>query len=150
MSAHQFAGEIFALVSVEHREPLDEWDCGGLISVTLGSQTLVAWDRTVGIDHSRPVLTLANIAAEARRVEREPVLGTEAALNHCAPKDQDIDSRVVTLGRRVPRHRKRRFGCHGSPRLDSAHTAGLQLSDDLVGDFLIETRPVPTGTSASG
>ena len=33
---------------------------------------------------------------------------------------------------------------------DPGHAAGLQLGDDLVGDFVIKARPVVAGTGASG
>src|SRR3546814_16308267 len=42
------------------------------------------------------------------------------------------------------------LGFRGAPRLYPGNAAGLQLGDDLVGDFLIEARPVVTGTGASG
>jgi hypothetical protein len=86
------------------------------------------------------MLALADIAAEAERLaEGEPTLDAEAALDHRAPEDEHI-----------LRHRERRFRRHSPPRLNPRHAAGLQLCDDLVGDFLIEARPVPTGASASG
>ena len=37
---------------------------------------------------------------------------------------------------------ERRLRRRGAPRLHPGHTAGLQLGDDLVGDFVIKARPV--------
>ena len=53
------------------------------------------------------------------------------------------------VGRRVVRHRERRLGRRRPPGLDPGHPAGLQLGDDLVGDFGVEARPVLAGTRSS-
>jgi hypothetical protein len=103
------------------------------------------------IDDGGVVLALADVAAEPQRLaERHPILGAEAVLDHRTPEDQYVDSRILAAGRRILRHGERRLRCYGPPRLNPGHTAGLQLGDDLVGDFLMEARPVSTGASASG
>src|SRR3546814_3851094 len=79
-----------------------------------------------------------------------PALAGEATLDDGAPEDQDVDPGVAPLGRGILRHGERRLGFRGAPRLYPGNAAGLQLGDDLVGDFLIEARPVVTGTGASG
>src|SRR3546814_9277205 len=90
-------------------------------------------------------------AAEPERLaEGQPALAGEATLDDGAPEDQDVDPGVAPLGRGTLRHGERRLGFRGAPRLYPGNAAGLQLGDDLVGDFLIEARPVVTGTGASG
>ena len=97
------------------------------------------------------MLAFANIAAVAERLaECEPALTGEAVLVDGGPKDQHVDPGIAALGRRVLRHGDRSFRRGGSPRLNPGRSPGLQLGDNLVGDFLIEARPVPTGASASG
>ena len=87
-SGRQFPRQIFALVGVEHREPLQEWDRDGLVSIALGPPTFLVRCEAIGIHDGRAMLTLANIGAEAERLaEREPILGTEAALDHRTPED---------------------------------------------------------------
>src|SRR5262249_46631649 len=89
------------------------------------------------------MLTLTNTAAEAWGLaESEPILGAESPIDDCAPQDEHIDPRVVAMSCRILRHRERRFGRHGPPRLDPRYAAGLQLGDDLVGDFLIQAPSV--------
>jgi hypothetical protein len=52
----------------------------------------------------------SRLAAETERLaERDPILGAEALLDHCSLEDQHIDSRVLALGRRIPRHGERGF-----------------------------------------
>jgi hypothetical protein len=150
-STRQFRRETFALVRIEHCESLNERDRIGLVSIALGPPAFLIGDKAVGIDDGGAVLALTDITAQAERLaEREPVLGAEPVLDHRVPEGQHIDPRVLALGRGILRHGERRFGRHGSPRLNPGHAAGLELGDDLVGDFLIQARPVPTGTSASG
>jgi hypothetical protein len=42
------------------------------------------------------------------------------------------------------------FGCGRLPGLNPGHAAGLELGDDLVGDFLVETRPVLAQAGTGG
>ena len=48
----------------------------------------------------------------------------------------------------VARHRERRLDRCRSPRLHPWDTAGLQLGDDLVGDFGVKARAVVAGTDS--
>ena len=50
----------------------------------------------------------------------------------------------------IARHGERRLDCRRSPWLHPGDTAGLQLGDDLVGDFGVKARAVVAGASASG
>src|SRR6516162_9680264 len=149
-SACQFRRKIFALVGVEHSESFEEWDRVRLVSIALRPPALLIGHKTVGIDDRGAALALADIAAEAECLaEREPMLRTKAALDHRAPEDDHINSRVLAPGRRVLRQGKRRLRSRSPPRLNPGHVTSPQLCDDLVGDFLIKALPVPTGTSAS-
>src|SRR3546814_14053773 len=76
-----------------------------------------------------------------------PALAGEATLDDGAPEDQDVDPGVAPLGRGILRHGERRLGFRGAPRLYPGNAAGLQLGDDLVGDFLLgsEERRVGNG-----
>ena len=48
------------------------------------------------------------------------------------------------------RHGERRLRCRRAPGLHPRQTTGLQLGNDLGGDFIVEARPAGTGPSASG
>jgi hypothetical protein len=149
-SGHQPFRQVLALVGIEHREAFQEWNRVRLVSVALGPPAFVVGREAVRVDDCCAVLSLANIAAEAKRLsESEPGLTGEAALDDGGPEDQHVDPGIAALGRRVLRHGDRSFRLGGPPRLNPGHTAGLQLGDDLVGDFLIEARPVSTSASAS-
>ena len=66
-----------------------------------------------------------------------------------SPQDQHVNATVLPVSRRVFRHGQRRL-CRGrTPGLDPGHAAGLEFGDDLVGDFVIEARPVLAGARAS-
>ncbi len=54
--------------------------------------------------------------------------------------------RGEATGRRIFEHGERRFHRRRSLRLDQRHTACLQLTDDLRGDFALEVRPIIAGT----
>lgn len=77
--------------------------------------------------------------------ERQPALASKSVLDHRAPENEDVDATILPgrrsvlgLGEGCPRRRR-------SPRLDPGHVARLQLSDDLVGYFVIEIRPALAG-----
>lgn len=70
------------------------------------------------------------------------------------PQDQNIQTAVLAAGRCVPPHRQRCLRRRRPPGLHPGRTAGFELGDDLVGDFVIEVRPIfagarPTGMSGS-
>src|SRR5690606_4559343 len=93
-------------------------------------------------------LALADMAAERERLaERQPALDREAMLDDRAPQDQHVDPGILPAGRSIRRHGERRFRSGRSPRLDPGHAAGLQFGDDLVGDVVVEARPVGAGAS---
>lgn len=77
--------------------------------------------------------------------ERQPALASKSVLDHRAPENEDVDATILPgrrsvlgLGEGCPRRRR-------SPRLDPGHVARLQLSDDVVGYFVIEIRPALAG-----
>src|SRR5260370_27274211 len=149
-SACQFRREIFALVGVEHCKSLQEADRVGLASVALGASAFLIWREAVGVDYGRAPLTLADVSAKAERLaEGKPALACESALDDDIPKDQYVDAGIAALGCRVLRHVERRLRRRRPPGLNPRNTASLQLGDDLVGDFLIKARPVPTDASVS-
>ena len=67
-------------------------------------------------------------------------------LDDGAPQDQHIDPGISALRGSVARHGERRFDRCRPPWLHPGNTAGLQLSDDLVGDFGVKACPVVAGT----
>ena len=147
----QPVGKVLALIGVEHRESFEERDRAGLVTVALRPLALVIRDEAVGIDHGGAMLAFPDVGTKAQGLAKgEPALAGKAALDDGAPEDQHIHAGVAPLGRRILRHGERCFRRGGPPGLNPGHAAGLQLSDDLVGDFGIEARPVLTGTSASG
>ncbi len=124
---------------------------GRFLAGLAGASLLVVRHEAVGIDDGGAVLALAHIAAERERLAKgQPALGGEAVLDHGAPEDQDVDPRILPAGGGVLRHGERRLRRRRPPGLDPGHAAGLQLGDDLAGDFVIEARPVVAGASASG
>ena len=130
---------------------LEERDGARLVAVAVGALALGLGDEAVGIDHRGAAFALADIAAERERLaEGEPGLPGIAALDHPAPEDQHVDPRIAPAGGGVPRQADGRPGARGAPGLDPGQAPGLQLGDDLVGDFGIEARPVLTGASARG
>ena len=144
-------GQSFALIGVEHGELLEERDGARLVAVAVGALALGLGDEAVGIDHRGAALALADVAAERERLaEGEPGLAGIAALDDRAPEDQHVDPRIAPAGGGVLRHSDGCPGARGAPRLDPRQAPGLQLGDDLVGDFGIEARPVLTGASTSG
>ena len=62
-------------------------------------------------------------------------------LDHGAPEDEHVDARILPARGGVLRHGERRLRRGRPPRLDPGQPAGLQLADDLAGDFVIEARP---------
>ncbi len=143
--------QVFALGGVEDGEPLQERDRGGFLAGLAGASLLVIRHEAVGIDDGGAVLALAHIAAERERLAKgQPALGGEAVLDHSAPQDQDVDPRILPASGGVLRHGERRLRRRRPPRLDPRDAAGLQLGNDLTGDFVIETRPVVAGACCSG
>ena len=148
---HEILRQTFALRQVEHSEALEERDRLRLLAGLLRPFLLVVGNEAVGVDHGGAVLAPADIAAEAEGLaKRQPALGREAVLDHGTPEDQHVYPGIEPAGGRVLRHGERRFRRRRSPRLDPGHAAGLQLGDDLGGDFIVEARPVGTGPSVSG
>ena len=85
--ARQCGREIFALVGVENREPLEKRNRIGLVSVAFGAPVLLVGHKTIGVDNGRAVFSLADMSAEAERLaKREPVLSAEAVLDHGAQR----------------------------------------------------------------
>ena len=98
--------------------------------------------RNVGIDDRRAALALADIAAERQSLAKgEPALARKAAFDDGAPEDEHIHAGVRSSRRGVLRQGQRRFRRCGPPGLDPGKPAGLQLGDDLAGDFVVEPRP---------
>src|SRR6516162_48479 len=91
-SASQFRRQTVALIGVEHRKPLEEWDRIRLIAVALGALAFLVRYKAVGIDDRGAVLALADISAEPQRLaEGEPILGAETVFDYRLPKDQHVD-----------------------------------------------------------
>ncbi len=143
--------QVFALGSVKDGEPLQERDGGRFLAGLASASLLVIRHKAVGIDDGGALLALADIAAERERLAKgQPALGGEAVLDDGAPEAQDVDPRILAAGGGVLRHGERRLRRRRPPRLDPGHAAGLQLGDNLAGDFVIEARPVVAGASGCG
>jgi len=100
-------------------------------------------DEEIGADDGRSELAPADIAAKAERLPKgEPALSREAVLDRRAPHDQHVDSVIEALGSAILRQTERCLCCRGASRLRPRHPAGFKLGDDLLGDFLVEARPV--------
>src|SRR5262249_13562271 len=103
--AGQFGRKTVALIGVEHRELLHKRDRVWLVAVALGPGALVVGHEAVRLDYGRAVLALADVSAEPQCLaECEPRLGAEAMLDHRAPEDQHINSRIWPLRRGVLGH----------------------------------------------
>ena len=149
-SGGDLVGQVLALVGVEDGKSLEERDCLRFFAGLGGAPSFVVGDEAVGIDDGGAAFALADMAAKRERLaESEPALSGKSALDHGSPEDQDVYAAVLPVSRRVFRHGQRRFGRRRPPGLDPGHAAGLQFGDDLVGDFVIEARPVLAGARAS-
>lgn len=128
------------------RKPLEEQN--GLCFLAGLARTLlfVAGHETVGVDNRGASFALADVAAERERLtEGESALPGKSELDYGSPENQNVNPAILPVSRRVLRHREWRF-CRGRPPgLDPGHSAGFKFGDDLVGDFLIEARPVLAG-----
>ena len=92
--------------------------------------------------------SIPDMAAEPERLAKgEPALSGEAVLDDRTPQDQHIDPGISALRSSVARHGERRLDCRRSPWLHPGDTPGLQLGDDLVGDFGVKARAVVAGTT---
>lgn len=142
-------GQSVALIGVEDGEPLQEWNGLRLFAHLTRSAPFVGWHEAVGIDHGCAALALADMTTERKRLaEGQPALARKAALDHRPPEDENVDAAVGPGRRGVPWHRQRRLCCRRPPGLNPGHAAGLQLGDNLVGDFVIKGGPVLAGARA--
>ena len=84
--------ETIALVDVEDREALEEWNCLRFLAGLGCAFLLVIGNEAVSIDNGCAVLTLPDMAAHRQRLaEGEPTLSREAVLDDRAPEDQDVE-----------------------------------------------------------
>ena len=142
--------QFLALIGVEHGKALEERDCLRLFAGLGGASLFVIRHETIRVDDGGAAFALANVAAERERLtEGEPTLTGKSAFDHGSPEDEDVNATVLPVSRRVFRHRQRRFCRSRTPGLDPGHPASLKFGDDLVGDFVIEGRPVLAGARAS-
>ena len=139
-----------ALIGVEHGKALEEWNRLCFFASLGGASLLVARHKAVGVDNRCAAFALADMAAKRERLAKgKPALSGKTVLDRAPPEQENVDATVGTVGRSIFRQGQRRF-CRGrTPGLDPGHAAGLELGDDLVGDFVIEGRPVLTGARAS-
>jgi hypothetical protein len=141
-TSHEVLGQALALRDIEHREPLQEWDGLRLVACLARAFALVVRREAIGIDDHGSALAFADMAAKRQRLTKsEPALARKAVLDHRAPQDQHIDAGITAPGRGVFRHGERRLGRGRPPGLHPGHAAGLQLGDDLAGDFIVKDRP---------
>src|SRR5450631_1650152 len=142
-------GQTIALVCVEDGKALEKRDGARLLASFRGAPTFVVRSEAIGIDAGRSPFALPDIAAEPERLAKgEPALSREAVLDDGAPQDQHIDPGISALRGSVARHGERRLDRRRPPRLHPGDTTGLQLGDDLVGDFCIKARAVVAGTNS--
>jgi hypothetical protein len=140
-------GQTFALVDVKDGKALEKRDGARLLTGLRGAPTFVVRRKAIGIDDGRSPLTLPDMAAEPEGLAKgEPALSSEAVLYDCPPKNEHIDPGISAPRGSVARHRERRLNCRRSPWLHPGDTPGLQLGDDLVGDFGVKARAVVSGT----
>ena len=143
-------GQIFALIGVEYGKSFEEWNRLRFFAGLGSAPFFVIRHETIGVDDCGAALSLANVAAERERLTKcEPTLPGKSAFDHGSPENEDVNATVLPVGRRIFRHRQRRF-CRGrTPGLNPGDASGLKFGNDLVGDFVIEVRPVLAGARAS-
>ncbi len=158
------AVEAVALVDVEHGEALEEGYRFAVLFIPVrgggkpSERGLIALlgHEPVGIDDGRAMLALADRPARAVRLaEGQPALRGKALLDHRAPQDQDIDARIAPSRQRIAWQGGDRAGVirapdagARAPRLDPRQAPGLELGDDLRGDFVIKARAIRRGLGA--
>lgn len=147
----KIAGKPIALGGVEDREALQKRNCVRLIALFARAGTLLVGDEPVGENHGRAALAFAHIAAHAQRLAKcQPVWPGKPCCTTAPQQDEHVDARIAVLGGSVLRHGQRRLNRRRAPRLHLWQPPSFQLGDDLVGDILIEARPVLAGASAYG
>lgn len=88
-------GQTFALVDIEHREPLEESNGFGFAVFAACLLGFCLGRKPVGIADGRALLALAYIAASGLCLAvGQPALGAVAPHDHFSPEDQDVDARV--------------------------------------------------------
>jgi hypothetical protein len=143
----QVLGQAFALVGRKDRVALQERDRSGRPVFLAGPFALLLRRVAMGIDHGHAALALADISAKLQRLaEGEEAVGGEAAFDHRAPQDQDVDPAVARAGAGIDRQVE--GGGGRIPRLHPGHAPLLELGDDPVGDVLIEVGPLRCGSAA--
>ena len=79
--------QVVALIRVENREALEEWNGLGFLTVLAGAMLFFVWHKAVGIDDGRAALALADVTAERQRLaEGEPALACKSAFDGGAPR----------------------------------------------------------------
>jgi len=130
-------GQAFALVDVEHGEPLQERDLPRLPILVPRPLLLALGREPVRIADARPLLALADIAASAKRLpEGQPALRRIAALDTHRPKDQNIDPRVAPAGHGIGGHGTAARGI--VPGLHPGQPSLLQLNDHPPGHLGVD------------
>lgn len=66
-------------------------------------------------------------------MERQPAVADEALLVGAVPQQRHVDAVIRSTGSRIDRERRLSI----APRADPRHIAVFQLSNNLVGDFLV-------------
>ena len=80
--------QVVALIRVENREALEEWNGLGFLTVLARAMLFFEWHKAVGIDDGRAALALADVTAERQRLaEGKPALACESAFDGSPPEN---------------------------------------------------------------
>jgi hypothetical protein len=92
-------GQVLALICVEDGEALQERDRLGVLAGLARTALLILRHEAIGIYDSGAAFALADISAHRQRLaEGQPTLAGEAAFDHGAPEEQNVDTRILTIG----------------------------------------------------
>ena len=104
-------------------------------------------ERRALVERDAPALPVSRqcqlLAVSRASGEGEPGLAAEAALGNGAPENENVDAAVLAAGSRVARQAERRSDA--GPGLYPGHAALFELSNDLVGDLLVQAVAVRKG-----
>ncbi|NJB99530.1 hypothetical protein GGR89_003874 [Sphingomonas trueperi] len=134
-------GQAFALVDIEHGEPLQKDQLPRLAILVTGPLGLVLRGKAIRIADRRSPLAAPHASPRRLRLSKgQPPLRDMPPLDHRRPEDQHIDPRIAPPGRGIGRHRTATR--RSIPRLHPGQPPLLQLGNHPSSHLGIEARPV--------
>ena len=94
--------EIVDLICIENREALQERNGARFATALCGAPLRIIRNEAVGINDGGAAFAFAHMTAERQRLaKRQPALAGVRLLDCFSPEDEDVNARVVAIGRCV-------------------------------------------------